>query len=109
MIKHRNENKRRRRRIFVNFFVTPEPIASVTHSALDLFSSGQVLVNFQRAFDERVFSPTNADVPVLECEFTESKTDVSATVEDTNNIYLDLELQIVGTGTTLSSSSEAEI
>ena len=66
-----------------NSIITSEPPASVTNSALDLFSSGHVLVNFQRGYDERVFPPTNADAPVLEFEVTGSKTDVSGNVIET--------------------------
>ena len=66
-----------------NCFVTSKPPTSVIHSALDLYSSGHVHVDFQREFDQRVFSPTSSDAPILDFEVNWSKTDVRGTVMDT--------------------------
>ena len=90
-----------------NSFGTSEPPRSVTHSALDLFSSGHVLVDFQRGYDEHFFPPTNADAQVLEFELTGSKTDVGGTVIDTRNIWT-WSSRWLGAGTKLSKSEKEE-
>lgn len=76
-------------------FVYADPPQSATHSALDLFTTPQVLMDFHKASDVQVFAPTNANEPLLEFSYTTPKTDVSGSVADLKNTYLKLELQLV--------------
>ena len=49
--------------------VYADPPDSVTHSALDFFTTGQILIDFQRSYHEHVDQHKHADAPVLEFEF----------------------------------------
>lgn len=76
-------------------FVYADPPSSVTSSNLDMFTSSQVLVDFQRSYEEICFPPANSDGPVLEFEFKTPKTEYGGTVVDTRNIIVNLELQLI--------------
>ena len=71
---------------------------------LDLFGTSQVLVDFVRAYDEKIFPPTNSDGPVLEFEFQAPRTEICGTVADLNNILLKMELLLIK-----KSSGEADV
>ena len=77
--------------------VFADPPTPTTHSCLDLFTTGEILVDIQRGYDEPVYPPTQSDAPVLEFEFTGPKTEVTGTFIDTKNIFLELEVQLVPT------------
>ena len=77
--------------------VFADPPTTITHSCLDLFTTGEILVDIQRGYDEPVYPPTQSDAPVLEFEFTGPKTEVTGTFIDTKNIFLELEVQLVPT------------
>ena len=83
-------------------FIYAEPPNSVTHSALDFFKSSQILIDFQRSYQEHVHPHTsfralntNAHVPVLEFEFQGPKTEIGRTVVDMKNLFVQLELKLV--------------
>ena len=75
-------------------FVYADPPGYATHSALDYFTTSQILIDFQRGYDEIVYPPSNPDGPVLEFEFQAPKTEVGGSVVDLKNIFLKLEVQL---------------
>ena len=75
-------------------FIYSEPPEPGTHSGLSLFGSSEILVDFQRGYNEEVFTPTSADGPVLEFEFTGAKTDIGGTVIDLVNLFLKLDVKL---------------
>ena len=73
-------------------FIYADPPNSVTHSALDFFTTSRILIDFQRSYHEQVYPHTNADAPVLEFEFQGPKTEISI---DLKNLFLKLVLKLV--------------
>ena len=75
-----------------NFIYADTP-NSVTHSALDLFTTSRILTDFQRSYHEQVYPHTNADAPVLEFEFQGPRTEIIGTVIHLKNLFLKLEFE----------------
>ena len=89
-------------------FIYADPPNSVTHSALDFFTTSRILIDFQRSYHEQVYPHTNADAPVLEFEFHGPKTEISGTVIDLKNLFLKLELKLVHKSGVVKKDGTAE-
>ena len=89
-------------------FIYADPPNSVTHSALDFFTTSRILIDFQRSYHEQVYPHTNADAPVLEFEFQGPKTEISGTVLDLKNLFLKLEAKLVHKGGVVKKDGTAE-
>ena len=89
-------------------FIYADPPNSVTHSALDFFTTSRILIDFQRSYHEQVYPHTNADAPVLEFEFQGPKTEISGTVIDLKNLFLKVELKLVHKSGVVKKDGTAE-
>ena len=76
-------------------FIYADPPDSVTHSALDFFTTSQNLVEFQRSYHEHVDLHTNADAPVLELEFQYPKTEINGTLIGLKNLFVNFEVKLI--------------
>ena len=79
-------------------FIHSEPPISGMHSGLSLFGTSEILVDFQRGYHEKVFSPNSADRPVLKFDFQGAKTDIGGTVIVVVNLFLKLDVKMKFTG-----------
>ena len=89
-------------------FIYADPPDSVTHSALNFFTTSQILIAFQRSYHEHVDPHTNADAPVSQFEFRGPKTEISGTVIDLKNLFVKLEVKLVDKSGPAKKDGKAE-
>ena len=65
-----------------------------THSCLEFFDPAQILVNYSRGYDEKVFTQIPPDSPYLEFVFSGAKGQTSGSVIDPRNILLELSFKL---------------
>ena len=71
-----------------------DPPNSVIHSALNFFTTIQVLIDFERSYHEQVYRHTSLDAPVLRFEFQGPKTEIGGTVVDLKKLLIKLKLKL---------------
>ena len=77
-----------------NFIYADAP-NSVTHSALNFFTTSRIVTDFQSSYHKQLYPHTNVDEPILEIEFQGPRTEISGTAFDLKNLSLKLEVELV--------------